>query len=167
VAIDLSKLLPGDAVAALRSYPRRYRSALSPIDDDESIEEIGLRAGPDGRSAVEVAADTARSWALQREALRQIQLDGDPVLHKGVVDASERQWQSPVHETVASVLEQLDDGATELADAVGSLSTDDWQRRVTVAGGPSVTALDVVREAVRVGHDNLGDVERTLDAVRR
>ena len=40
--------------------------------------------------------------------------------------------------------------------------------RATVAGtGNSVTALDVVREAVRAGHDGLVRVEATLAALRR
>jgi hypothetical protein len=36
-----------------------------------------------------------------------------------------------------------------------------------VASGGSVTALDVVKEAVRVGHEGLDQVERTLAAARR
>ena len=72
-----------------------------------------------------------------------------------------------MHETVASVLDQLDDEAVALADAVDDVSGDQWTRAADVAGGGTVGALDVVREAVRVGHDDLTAVERTLAALRR
>ena len=44
--------------------------------------------------------------------------------------------------------------------------TDGWTRTGTVAGGGSISAIEVVREAVRVGRAGLGDIERTLAAVR-
>lgn len=168
MAIDTSSVSPNDAVTALRSYPRRFRSALQPITDDESIEELGQQVGPDGQSAVEITADVVRTWTVLREALRQIQVSDTPVVHAAVVDPSERQWESPVRETVAEVLDQLTDGANELADEVAAVPGDQWLRTATVAGGSgSVTALDVVREAVRTGHDGLSRVESTLAALRR
>ncbi len=167
MTIDLSKLSPNDAVVALRSYPRRYRGALAPIEDDESIEELAQQVGPEGRSAVELAADTVRTWSVLGEALRRIQVDDTPVVHGAVVDPAQRHWETPVHETVPSVLEQLDDGAVQLADAADLVSGEQWLRRADVAGGGSVTAFDVVREAVRVGHENLAAIERTLSALRR
>jgi len=167
VTIDLTHMSPNDAVAALRSYPRRFRSVLAPIADDENIEEISQQAGPDGQSAVEITADAVRTWTVLREALRQIQVADTPVVHASVADASQRHWETPVSETVESVLAQLDDEAAALAEAVSSMESSEWSRTADVAGGGSVTALDVVREAVRVGHDDLDSVERTLAAVRR
>ena len=166
MTIDLSRMSPNDAVTALRSYPRRFRSVLAPIADDENIEEMAQQAGPDGQSAVELTADVVRTWSVLREALRQIQVADTPVVHAAVLDASQRQWEAPVNETVESVLAQLDDEATELADMVASTASAEWTRTADVAGGGSVTALDVVKEAVRVGHDDLDAVERTLQAVR-
>ena len=165
--IDLTKLTPKDAVAALRSYPRRFRSALAPIDDDERVEELGQQAGPDGQSAVEKTADVVRTWTVLREALRQIEVNDTPVVHAAVVDPAQRDWEAPVRETVATVLEQLDDEAASFADAVATVPSEQWTRSATVAGGGSVTALEVVREAVRVGHDQLAAVEKTLAALRR
>jgi hypothetical protein len=164
---DLSSLSPADAEVALRSFPRRYRAALSPIQDDESIEEMALRLGPDGHSALERAADTARSWAVQREALRQVLVSESPVVHAGVVDPAERHWETPRHDTVDRVLTELTDGAATLADAVAAAPSGGWSRSAVTAGGGRVTALDIVRAAVRVGRDNLDAVERTLTAVRR
>ena len=72
-----------------------------------------------------------------------------------------------MRETVASVLEQLDDEAAALADAVAAVPGDQWNRTASVAGGGTVTALEVVREAVQAGHDQLALVEKTLAALRR
>lgn len=163
---DLSSLSPADAVVALRSFPRRYREVLRPIDDDESIDEMAQRLGPDGRSALEVAVDTVRTWALQREALRQIQLADTPVVHPAVLDPAERHWEIPADDDVASVVAQLADGATDLADDIERVPSGDWTRHANAAGGRSISALDIVREAVRVGRDDLDEATRILTAVR-
>jgi hypothetical protein len=167
VTIDLTKLSPNDAVTALRSYPRRFRSAFAPIDDDEGIEEVAQQAGPDGRSAVEITADTVRTWTVLREALRQIQVSDSPVVHAAVVDPASRQWETPMRSTVTEVLDHVDDEAAALADAVAAVPGDQWHRSANVAGGGTVTALDVAREAVRVGHEGLVATEATLAALRR
>ena len=166
MSLDLSALTPNDAVAALRSYPRRFRSALAPIDDDESIEETAHQMGPDGRSAVEIAADASRSWTVLLQGLRTAARGGSGPLHRGVLDAGERTFDAPVNESVASVLDQIDDGAEALAAEITSIDRYVWQHEVPVTGGGSVKAMDLVREAVRVGHDDLVAMERTLAAVR-
>ena len=167
MSIDLSRLGPGDAAAALRSYPRRFRSAFAPVEDDETIDEVAQRMGPDGESALEVATDAVRTWTLQREALRQVQVSDDPVVHAGVLDASERHWDQPAHGSVVALLDQLDEAAGQMADAVASVPGDQWERTGRATGGGTVTALDIARAAVGVGHDALGSVERTLESVRR
>ena len=167
MTIDLSKLSPNDAVAALRSYPRRFRSALSPITGDERIEEMAQQVGPDGESAVDQTAHLVRTWTVLREALRQIQVNDTPVVHGAVIDPAQRDWESPVRETVASVLDQVDDEAAAFADAVAAVASGEWNRTASVAGGGTVTALEVVREAVQAGHDQLTAVEKTLAALRR
>ena len=167
MSFDVSSISPNDAETALRSYPRRFRAALLPIEDDPAVEELAQQVGPDGQSALEHAADAVRSWTVLREAFRQIQVSDTPVVHAAVADASLRQWEAPFRDTVGGLLEQLDDEAVAFADAVAEVSGDQWERRASVAGGGTVTALDVAREAVVVGHDQLGAVERTLAALRR
>jgi hypothetical protein len=167
VTIDLTNLSPNDAVAALRSYPRRFRSALAPVAEDEGLEDLAQQVGPDGQSAVELTADLVRTWTVLREALRQIQVADTPVVHAAVIDASQRHWEAPVSESVAGVLELLDDKATALADDVAAVPSHQWGRSAEVAGGGTVTALEVAREAVGAGHDQLVAVERTLAALRR
>ena len=59
--LDVSRLSPSDAVAALRSYPRRFRSLLTSFDEDERPDDLVHRAGADGLSAVDHADHVARS----------------------------------------------------------------------------------------------------------
>jgi hypothetical protein len=158
-------LSPADAAVAMRSWPRRYRAALAPIDDDQ-VAELALRLGPDGVSALDLAADTVRTWTLLDRALHEIRFSDAPTLHPAVADSAARTWDSPASETIESIIEQIDDVAGSLADAIESMPADDWSRTAPVAGGGSIAAIDVAREAVLVGSDNLRAIERTIDAVR-
>jgi hypothetical protein len=164
--IDLSRLAPSDAVVALRSYPRRYRNALRPIDDDEVI-ELAHRVGPEGRSSIEILSDVTRTLVVLREALHQISVNPTPVLHAAIVDPTERRWETPAPEDLEEGLTLFADEAMAMADAIDGVSTDGWTRTGTIAGrDTTVSAIDVAREAVRVGRSGLTDIERTLAAVR-
>jgi hypothetical protein len=163
--VDLSRLAPSDASAALRSYARRYRRLLAPIDDDD-VEELAHRVGPEGRSAIEIVTDVTRTLVLLHEAMRRITVHDRPVLHPAVLDRTQRQWDTPPPERLDDVLALLTDTTTSFADDIDRVSADGWTRPGTVAGGGSTTAIDVVREAVQVGRDGLDDVTRTLDDAR-
>ena len=159
-----SHLSPGDAVVAMRTWPRRYRAAFAPRDDG-SIAEISARLGPDGVSALELAVQTVRTWVLLERALHDIRLSDSPTLHPAVADPSARVWDSYATETLDSVLDQIDDTSTSLADAIEAMPSTDWTRTANVAGGTEIDALSVAQEAVRVGADNLRAIERTLAVV--
>lgn len=165
-ALDLSHLNPPDAVAALRSYPRRFRSALRPIADDEEIDEIAHRAGRDGRSAMQVVSDVTRTFVLLGEALRQMAMSDDPLLHPAVLDPAARRWEAEVPASVEEALTLLTEAAESLAEQTSRLPVKAWQRTARVAGGGAVRALDIVRDATQVGHEGLHDVERILREVR-
>jgi hypothetical protein len=164
---DLSSLSPSVATAALRSYPRRYREALRPLADDESVEELARRYDDDGTCALDLVADTVRTWTVQGEALRQIDVGEQPVVHPGVVDPAERHWETTTDESLDQVLERLEEQATALADRADRIKGVGWNRTATSAGHGSVSALDVLRAAVRTGRDNLTAAEKALAAVRR
>ena len=91
--LDLSRLSPSDAVAALRSYPRRYKAQLTSLDEDERADDFVHRAGPDCQSAVDHADHAARSIAILGEALRQVLVHDNPTLLPAVADDSAREWQ--------------------------------------------------------------------------
>lgn len=159
-----SHLSPSDAVVAMRTWPRRYRAAFAPRDEQQ-IDEIAVRLGPDGVSALELAVQSVRTWVLLEKALHDIRLLDAPTVHPAVADPAARAWDSFTAETLDSVLEQIDDVSTSLADAIESMPSIDWTRTANVAGGDEIDALTVAQEAVRVGADNLRAIERTLSAV--
>ncbi len=166
MSLDVSNLSVGDALVALRSYPRRFSSLLSPLPgDDETIDALARRVGPDGVSALDLLTDVVRSLGLLGQAIHQTVYGDAPVLHPGVVDASARDWPA-VDEGVADLLAQLRDEATELADGADRVAYRDWDRPATLAGGGSVQAIDLLREAVRTASDDLHAIETTLRATR-
>jgi hypothetical protein len=164
-SLDLSRLSGPDAVAAMRSYPRRYRSTVLPVPDDDA-EELAMRLGPGGVSALDLVVNTTNTWALLGQALHRVIIDDEPVLHAGVGDPNERSWDVPPGLEVRDALDHLADQADELAHAIDRVHTGDWSRTGRLAGGGTVTALDVVRDAVATGSDNLRDIDAILAALR-
>ena len=166
--LDVSKLLPPDALAALRSYPRRFRSEVASFEGDDSVEELAARIGPDGESAIQIMSDVSRTWTLLAEALRQTLTSDDAVLHPAVTDPAQRSWDTPPSESLDDVLTVLDHAADDLTGRMVAVTRlDDWNRRASVAGGGEVTALDLVRSATVAGHDGLAGVHAALAAARR
>ena len=154
-------------MVALRSFPRRYREVFAAIDGDDSIDALSARIGPEGRSAAEVVSDVTRTWALLGEALRQIVFTEGAVLHPAVASPAQRQWDTGHPEALEDTLTLLGHEADALVTLVDRVRTaEDWTREAAVAGGPTVTALDVLRDAVQTGADGLTQADATLRAVR-
>ena len=164
--LDLTNLSPADAVAALRSYPRRFRAVLVPLAEDPTVADRLARVGPDGRSALDITADVARTIVLLDGALAQALVHDDAVLHPAVTDAAARHWDGAPAD-LDGTLVLLDDGCAAMADRAEQASSAAWYRTsaVAVADQP-IETFDLLREAVRVGGDGLRAVERTLAAVR-
>lgn len=160
-------IVPSDAVVAMRSFPRRYREVFASTEDDDSIDAIASRVGPEGRSAAEVVSDVTRTWAVLADALRQVLTSDDAVLHPAVADASQRVWDAPHPEALADTLDLLGHEADAVVDVVHrSTTVSDWSRSAAVAGGGRVTALDLLGDAVRTGSEGLTQAEAILRAVR-
>lgn len=164
--LDLSRLSGPDAVVALRSYPRRFRAAALPIEGDPVVEQWAGRIGPAGTSALDTIVATTNSWVLLGRALHQVLVQDQPVLHAAVVDPAERVWDLPPGLGVVDALDHLAEQADELADAVERIHPPDLERTGSIAGGGTITAFDLVADAVRVGAEGLTLVEQTIAAVR-
>lgn len=162
---DPRSVSPGDAAIALRSFPRRYRALVLPIDDPV-VEAEAHQVGPGGVSAADLVSDTVRTWLIQREALRQTQVHDFPLFHPAILDPEQRHWHSPAIGSVDSMLVQLEDLATDLAADLGAIRGDQWYRSGTIAGAGPVTALEILDAAVQVGAENLRQIERTLSSIR-
>lgn len=153
-------LAPADAAIALRSWPRRYQSVLLPVDEP-ATETAAVTIGPAGVSATDLAADTVRSLVLLERSLHEVRVAEDPTLHPAIVDRSARHWDAAVHEPPGRVLEQLDDVCASFASEVEATPTPDWSRTGTSAGR-SITALEILREALDTAASNLRSMESLL-----
>ena len=154
---DVSSLLPPDAVVALRSFPRRYATTVGARnhEDGGNLAEV---KGPDGRSALDLLVETTAAIATATRDLRQILAGGTPTLGDATGVVAGRDLEAE--------LQALDEAAHALADAVEHVPGNDWELTATSADGETVTALDVVREAVGVAAGNLRAAERTIGAAR-
>jgi hypothetical protein len=164
-SLDLSRLSGPDAVVALRSYPRRFRAAILPTDDPET-EELAYQIGPDGHSALDHVVTTTNTFVLLGQALRQALSGSSPTVHAAVTDPSQRDWTAPSGLTVAEALDRLAEEAGALADAAGRTELNAWDHTASVAGGGTVSAFDIVKEAVRTGADQLRGADTDIAAAR-
>jgi hypothetical protein len=149
VSLDVSGLSPSDAAVALRSFPRRFRAALTPAEPGEDVPA----------EAVAAASDLGRVLGLLRKALADVLRADGPVLPAGVIDASAREWTMPADEDVDRVLDVLTSESAALADEIGAVAPADWGRTGQLTGGGTASALDLVHEAVRSGHEHLRAAE--------
>lgn len=163
---DLSRLGAVDLATALRSYPRRFREAIDRAARAQGIppEEVVCRPGPDGTTGTDHLLDAVSTLTLVEQALTEVLRTDDPALHPGVLDPTHRQWAPPSGLSLATLLEMLDDQCDDLADAVDAVPGPDWDRRGHLADGPEVLAIDLAREAVRVGAANLRALGESLAA---
>lgn len=166
--LDVSRLAPSDCIAALRSYPRRFRATITNVGDDERPDDVAHRAGPDGHSAVDIADRAARAIDALGEATRAVLVTDGATLPAELFDDAARPWRDASGEPVDSVLDLVTLECGRLADEVAHVDADSWTRKATIAGtGRTVSALDVVREAVRVGAEGIKAAEAAMAHARR
>lgn len=162
---DLARLTPQDAVVTLRSLPRRFRTTLRPVDDD-NLDELAERIASSGHSPLDHLVDADRSLTMLHQALDQVLHHDQPVLAPAVMDPGAREWP-PVHAGLTTELSHLEATVTGFADVAARVPAADWGRTGTVAGSTDVEALDLLREAVRTAITDLRAAQRDLDEVRR
>lgn len=156
---DYSTLMPADAVVALRSLPRRVTAALGVFD--ESTEARAHQLSRDGVSAVEVLLGAAATLAVLEKGLRDVTILDNPALHPAVTNRQLRSIEISTNEPTEAVLEQFSDRVGSIAELAESIKGHDWSRTGTVSD-VSVSALDLLREAVAVGVDALTKVEQVI-----
>ncbi|MGH9116402.1 MAG: hypothetical protein ACRD0A_00500 [Acidimicrobiales bacterium] len=157
--LDVSRLSPSDSATSFRSLARRFRRLFTGFEDDETADALLNRPGADGRSATLATGETGQDLAAADEALRQtLVTDGpDVTLH---TDDRDR----PA--TPREALELVTSGAERLAARIDDTDADDWRRRARV-DGRDMSALDLVRGAVKTTSDGYRAAERAVDEARR
>ena len=155
----------GDALVAVRSFPRRYRALLtSPHPEENGESVVRRRPAPCTWSAVEYTAHVADVFDDLAAAIRKVVVENHPTIHRRDPDerAAEqryRDWDS------TEALFALDHASARLAEVLESVEPADWTRTGTSDRG-ELDALTLAREAVHEGAHHLRDVERGLRAVR-
>ena len=154
---------PADALAAIRSFPRRYRRQLQDALLDLDFGDRIITTRPNGSwSALELTAHVRDALHVFEKRMQRIVQEDAPSL----ADAELEVPPTTAHDQgVELVLATLLSTSDEFARAASRVSGDDWIRKGTL-GGADVSALDVLREAVHDGAHHLRDLENVLTAAR-
>lgn len=164
--LDSDTVSPRDAVAAVRSFPRRYRALLvrGPGQDDEPGELIRRRPDASTWSALEYTAHVADVLDHLGPAVRRVVVEDGPTIT--LFDNEARAAQQAYNDQDrAEVLGWLELACADLASILEGIRPDDW-KRVGRLDGAERDALALARRAVHEGSHHLRDVTRVLAAVR-
>lgn len=154
---------PSDAVAAIRSFPRRYRRLLQDaLLDIDFGEQIITTRPADMWSALELTAHVRDALQVFDKRMQRIVQEDTPALADAELEAPPTSAHDQGVEVVLATFLSTSD---EFARTASRISGDDWVRKGTL-GGADVSALDVLREAVHEGAHHLRDLERVIAAAR-
>ena len=169
-----SSLSGGDAAVALRSLARRFRESFRP--GELAGDAVAARRGevPARRRALAARARrVGRPRASPRcgEAIEQVLVADDPVLPGRPARPGRRGTAPPASGAASSgaltgALDRLGGAAESLADRAQHVSLKDWGRTGRVGAG-TVSAIELVQEAVATGRTYLDQLGPALDGVRR
>ncbi|HUP86751.1 MAG TPA: DinB family protein [Acidimicrobiales bacterium] len=156
---------PPDAKVAIRSYPRRYRSALAgALDADEGL--VRRRPVPATWSALEYTVHVADLFEEFGAGFERMYEEDKPTI-TDLWDPDERVVSERYNEQDPSLaLERLAAAAEALAKVLDRVDADSWGRTATFPWGER-DLLTMTRNAVHEGSHHLRDVERVLESARR
>ena len=164
--LDYDTISPSDAKVAIRSFPRRYRSAVAgALEDDADEGLIRRRPDADTWSALEYTVHVADLYDSFASALRRMYEEDRPTI--GFWDPDERAASERYNDQdPMSAVDRLDAAADALVQVLDRLDADAWSRTATFPWGER-DLLMMTRNAVHEGSHHLRDVERVLEAARR
>ncbi|MDQ6910940.1 MAG: DinB family protein [Actinomycetota bacterium] len=154
----------GDAVVALRSFPKRYRAPLTRLLPGEDVSLLRTRPEPTVWSALEYAAHVRDVFGAYGERIQQTLVEERPVFEAMAPDelAAERRYNEQDPEVVAG---ELAANAEALALILEEVPDDGWDR-VGIARGGERTVLYTAQRAVHEGHHHLLDIGRVMRTAR-
>lgn len=164
--LNYDTVLPGDAVVAVRSFPRRYRALLTGLRADDDDPDSVIRRRPDTTtwSALEYTAHVADVLDEIGVAVRRIIVEERPEI--GWSDPDQRVVDKRYNDmNRTEVLGWLDLVCASLGEKLEAVPADDWARIGRFEWGER-DALAMTRNAVHEGSHHLRDVYRVLSQVR-
>jgi len=163
--LDYDTIFPGDALVAVRSFPRRYRALLTTLEQEDDPHSILRRRPEPGTwSALEYTAHLADVLDELATRIRRVVVEDHPTVHAWDPDqrAAEARYAEQNREQVLAALEAA---CARLAGVLDGVDPGDWNRTGTMDWGER-DALTLARDAVHEGAHHLRDLERGLRAVR-
>ena len=160
--LDPTTIKPPDAVAALRSFPRRWLSALAVVADDPSADDLVRRRAGGSWSALDHAWYVAERLRRGDEEVCQVKTAERPRLSA----EDPRRWVDDGgygDRGLEAALGQIGEWSPALAATLEDLAPDDWLR-VGERDGAEVTILALVQQVVADAADHLRAAERALRA---
>jgi hypothetical protein len=162
---DTSQVSPSDAAVTLLSFPRRFKAALTlPESEQRADDVVHRRPRGGGLSGAEHAAWTATAIQQVASAFWKVINQDNPEIQLPPVDV-----EPPVpggEDPTDALVARIEAAASPLADRIGDVHGNDWTRTGRV-DSTTISALDVIRHAVRVGVEHLHAAERTVADVAR
>jgi hypothetical protein len=153
-----ANLTPGAVTAALRSFPRRYRSALAP-DATRSPDDIPALPTRDARTVRQVLADTVEALVLLASSLeRVLSSESSPTISDAAIGAPVAA-DAAARESVPDLLAAIELWTMAIAQRVAEAPSVDLLRTGTTATQQKVNAIDIARQGVRVTAENLLTVQ--------
>jgi hypothetical protein len=164
--LDYDTISPSDAVAAVRSFPRRYREALVGFTDDTDEDPdavVRRRPDPSTWSALEYTAHVRDMLEWMADAIRRMNREREPTID--AFDPDERAQRDRYNDQdPARVLDGMTAAADGLVVVLRDVDAADWGRLGRFPWGTR-DMLTMARNAVHEGAHHLRDVDSVLRAV--
>jgi hypothetical protein len=164
--LQYDTISPSDAIAAVRSFPRRYRDALFGFTEDTDEDPdavIRRRPDPSTWSALEYTAHVRDGLPWTADAVRRLNREREPTIDG--FDPDQRVLDESYNtQDVSAVLDEMTGAAEALAASLREVDADDWRRIGHFPWGDR-DILTTARNAVHEGSHHLRDVDRVLRAV--
>ena len=159
---DPERVQPSDAVIALRSFPSRWHRVLAVHLDDADPQEVpACRLTPSTWSALDHAGHVRDVLHALDIRLQRVLREDEPVLPETHVTPP----SGANEQGIAVVMAALTVGIDQFSQTIELVAPAAWGRRARRAGR-TVTALDLIREAVHEGSHHLQAATATLHEIR-
>ncbi len=162
---QFSSLAPRDVAITLRSLRRRLDDAVRPVVEDDALRS--LLGAPSGStpSISETVERLAVELPMLERALGICTEAEDPVVPAGVLDAAEREpaGASGPPPSFDTAMAAATDAADAVADNIENASTSAIKRIARVAGGRTVSTIEIGRETARTAIGGLRLIERRAE----
>ncbi|HEU5334305.1 MAG TPA: DinB family protein [Actinocrinis sp.] len=150
-----TEIAPGDALALLEGFPRRYRAAASALTDAD----LHRRPDPETWSVLEYLCHVRDVYSVHIDRVTRALAEDNPLVDAMNNDARAERGDYNGQD-VAQVLGDLERNAARFAELVETVTPDQWPRLMTRRPSEERTVLWLIRHAAHEGVHHLHDIDR-------